>query len=112
MSDENTVALEIIEAHFNKIEIGQFEEFDQVITEEMVSEYVLEHGINWPGNYIGTENELLAPPGIVFFSTSGGVWPEGTQSASYSRRILYSHRPNIPSTCQSWRINTFQRRDN
>ena len=98
MSDENTVALELIEAHFNKIEIGQFEEFDQVITEEMVSEYVLEHGINWPDNYIGTENELLAPPGIVFFRPAVGFGlkepnPPLTRAGFFTRTDRTFHQP-------------------
>ena len=72
MSDANSEALTLIEAHFNTLEIGSSLEFDSVFSASDVKEYAIENNVNWPGQYVDQNGQSLVIPGMIFFRPAVG----------------------------------------
>ena len=72
MSDANSEALALIEAHFNTLEIGSSVEFDSVFSVSEIKDYANENNLDWPGQYVDQNGQSLVIPGLIFFRPAVG----------------------------------------
>ncbi len=60
-------AVAAIEAHYETLEVGTKVVKTQTYDADDIAEYVERVGIDYPGQHVGEDGNLLVPPGMVFF---------------------------------------------